>query len=168
MPKSTKQLVRRGKHAARRFGGDQRLKVQDIDQARFDELRLRQRRGHAQDRLGGKECGAFRHGVHVAGEAERGEIVEKLLAKAAGTLKPRQVGVGKAQRLQIIERLLETRGQQKSAPCRQSAGKEFEYRGLGIAMVQIGLDHVDLIKVRQQRTGIFHRGRRRRLANHLR
>ena len=55
---------------ARRLGGDQHLKVQDLIRRDFDELRLRQRRGDAQDRLVGEEHRAFAHGVDVAGEAE--------------------------------------------------------------------------------------------------
>ena len=57
------QLAGRGQHHARRLGGDQRLVMQDVDQPGLDQLRLRQRRGDAQDRLVGEEHAAFRHGV---------------------------------------------------------------------------------------------------------
>ena len=59
-------LVGRGQHAPRRFGRNKRLKMQNVDQARFDELRLRHWRGDAQDRFVGKEHRALGHGVHVA------------------------------------------------------------------------------------------------------
>ena len=63
-----------------------------------------------------------------------------------------------AQAFQKIERLFEPRRHQEAAPRRQAADEQFEYGRLGIAMVQVSLDHVDLIKVRQQRTDVFHRG----------
>ena len=49
------KLARRRQHHARRLGGDQRLEMEEIDQPRFDELRLRQRRGDPDDRLVGEE-----------------------------------------------------------------------------------------------------------------
>jgi hypothetical protein len=159
------QLSGRGEHAARRFGGDQRLKMQDVDQPRLDELRLRQRRGHAQDRLVGEKHGAFGHGVHVAAKTQRGEIVEKLLAETAGAFQPRYVGVGKMQRFQEIQRLRQARSEQEPATRRQGAGEEFEHRRIGIAMIQIGLNHGELIKVRQERAGVFHRGGLRELGS---
>src|SRR5882757_1228223 len=68
-------LVRRRQHHARRLGRDQRLEVQDVDQARLDQLRLRQRRGDAQQRFIGKADAALGDGVHVAGKAKRREIL---------------------------------------------------------------------------------------------
>jgi hypothetical protein len=56
-------------------------------------LGLRRRRGHAQDRRVDKECGAFGHGVPVAGKATKtAEIIEKVLVESAGALEPIDVG----------------------------------------------------------------------------
>src|ERR1700732_1760466 len=67
--------------------------------------------------------------------------------------------------LKEIERLMQPGGEQEAAPRRQAADKEFKYRRVGVAMIQISLDHVDLIKVGQQRTGCgFHDGDFRRAA----
>ena len=85
-------LVRRRQHHPRRFGGDQGLKMQNVDQPRFDQLRLRQRRGDPQDRLIGEEHRALGHGMHVAGEAQRGEIIEQVVPEAAGALEPVDFG----------------------------------------------------------------------------
>lgn len=61
--------------------------------------------------------------------------------------------------LKEIERLMQPGGEQEAAPRRQAADKEFKYRRVGVAMIQISLDHVDLIKIGQQRTGCgFHDG----------
>ena len=49
--------------------------------------------------------------------------------------------------------LLEAGGDQKSPARRKFANEKFEDRRLGLAMVQIGLDHVELVKVREQRAG---------------
>ena len=127
--------------------------MQDVDQSRFDKLRLRQRRGDAQDRLVGEERGAFGDGVDVAAEAEVAEIVEKVFVESAGALEPIDVGGGEAKIFEKIQRLLEPGGEQKPAPRRQAAHEQLEHRRLGVAMIQIGLDHVDLIKVGQQRAG---------------
>ena len=150
-PEIDQHFVRRGKPHARRLGGDQRLKVQNIDQPRFDELRLRQRCGDAQDRLVGEERRAFGHGVDVAAETEVCEIIEQVWLEAAGAFQPRNVVRREAQLLQKIQRLLEPRCQQESAPRRQGAGEKFEHRRVGVAMVQIGLGHVELVEVGEQR-----------------
>ena len=60
---------------ARRLRGDKRFEMQKIDQPRFHELRLGEWRGYAKDGLVSEKNGPFRHRVHVAGEAEGGEIL---------------------------------------------------------------------------------------------
>jgi len=125
--------------------------MQDIDQARFGELRLRQRRGDAQDRLVGKEHRAFRHGVDVAAEAEVGEIIEQVVAEPAGAPEPGDLRGREARVFKKIERLLQPGGEEKAAAGRQRADEELEYRGFRLAMIQVGLHHVELVKVRQQR-----------------
>ena len=84
--------------------------MQDIDQARFDELRLRQRRGDPQDRLVGKENRALRHGVDVAGEAEVAQIIEQVFSEPAGALEPVDFGGREAKVFEKIERLLQPGG----------------------------------------------------------
>ena len=154
-PEIDQHFVRRGEPHARRLGGDQRLKMQNVDQPRFDELRLRQRRGDAQDRLVGEEHRAFGHGVHVAAETEVAQIIEQVLLEPAGALQPGDLVRREAKVLQKIERLLQPGRQQKSAPRRQGAGEKFEHRRIGIAMVQIGLGHVELVEVGEQRADRF-------------
>jgi hypothetical protein len=110
------ELVRRSKHEPRRLGCDQRLEVQDVDKARFDELRLRQRCGHAQDGLVGEKDCALGHGMNVAVEAKPGQIIQQVLSEPAGACQKVELGAGETKMFKIIERLLEARGQQKSAP----------------------------------------------------
>ena len=82
------QLAGRRQHHARGLGRDQRLEMQDIDQPGLDQLRLRHRRGDAQDRLIGEKHAAFRHGVDVAGEAETGKLVEQCFVEPARAGEP--------------------------------------------------------------------------------
>jgi len=116
-------------------------------------LSLRQRCGHAQDGLVDKERGAFGDGMDVTAETEVGEIVEEVVFEPAGAFKPIDFGRGEAKILKKIKRLMQPGGEQKSAPRRQRTDKQFEHCRVSIAMIQIGLDHVDLIKVGQERTG---------------
>ncbi len=144
-------LARRGKDHARRLGSDHRLKLQEIDHARLDELSLRQRSRDAQNRLLGKEHGSFRHRVNVTGEAHRGEIIEEVLAEPAGVLEPIELLGGKAQLLEEREHLLEAGRNQEAPIARKLAHEELENRGFGLATIQVCLHHVELVEIGQQR-----------------
>ena len=146
-------LAGRRQHHARGLRRDQRLEMQDVDQPRFDQLRLRQRRGDADQRLVGKADAAFGDRMHVAGEAEGGQIIEQVFAEASGALEPVDLGFGKLQRFEIIERVGEPGREQKAAPRRQPPHEELEHRLLVLSPVQIGLDHVEFVEVGEQRTG---------------
>jgi hypothetical protein len=90
--------------------------------------------------------------VDFAGEAEIAEVFEKVVVKSPGALEPIDVGGREAKILKKIERLMQSGGEQEAAPRRQAADEEFEHCRIGVAMIQISLDHVDLIKIGQQRT----------------
>jgi hypothetical protein len=147
------QLARCGENDARGLGSDQRLEMHDIDQPGLDQLRFRQRRGDPQDRLIGEEHPALRQGVDVAGEAERGETIEQRTAETAGAGQPFDLRPRIAQLRQVIERLLEAGGDQEAAALRQRADEEFEHGRAGLAMVQIGLAHVELVEIGEERAG---------------
>ena len=146
-------LARRRQHHARGLGGDQRLKMQDVDQPRFGELCLRHRRGDAQDRFIGEKHRALGHGVHVAGEAKRGEIIEQVLAESPGALEPGDLRRVKAQILEEIERLLQSGGEEKTAAGRKVTEEKLKHSGVRRPGVQVRLHHVELVKVGQQRAG---------------
>src|SRR5271170_4923712 len=57
-----------GEHAACRLAGDQGLKVNYVEQAALDQLRLGNRSGHAQNGFIRKKWRALGHGVHTARE----------------------------------------------------------------------------------------------------
>ena len=58
----------------------------------------------------------------------------------------------KAQLLEEIERLFEPSHHQEAAPFRQLAHEQLEDRRLGLAVGQIGLDHIELVQVGEERT----------------
>ena len=116
----------------------------------FDELRLRQRRGHPQDRLIGKENRALGHRMHIAGEAKLAQVVEQIPAEPAGGLEPFEFRRREAKVFEVVERLLEAGRKEKAAAGGQAADEEFENGGFRLAVIQVGLHHVDLIKVGQQ------------------
>src|SRR5271166_619063 len=53
--------------------------------------------------------------------------------------------------LEEIERLLKAGREQESPPGGQLAHEELEHRGLRVAMIQVGLHHVELVKIGEQR-----------------
>ena len=79
-----------------------------------------------------------------------GKIVERGGAEPAGALQPVDLVCGEAQLLEEFERLLEPRGNQKAAPGRQLAHEQLEDRRLGLAIGQIGLDHIELVEVGEE------------------
>ena len=124
--------------------------MHDIDQPGLDQLRLRHRRSDAHDRLIGEEHAAFRHGVDIAGEAKTGKAVEQSFVEPVRASQPVDLFGREAKIFEKIQHLLEAGGDQKSPARREFADEKFEDRRLGLAMVQIGLDHVELIEVGEQ------------------
>src|SRR4051794_25371007 len=112
--------------------------MQNIDETGFDQLRHRQRRSKAQQRLGSKAHAAFRDRVYVAGEAETGKVVEQIVGKAPAALEPVDLFGRKAQRFEIVERILEPGGEQKATPRGQPAHKKLKNRLFSLAAVQVG------------------------------
>ena len=158
-PEIDQRLVGRREPHARGLGGDQRLKMQNVDKPGFDQLRLRQRRRDPQDRLVGEEYRAFRHRMHVAAKAQRREIVEHAFPEPTIVRKPIDLAGREAQILQKVERLFETRRHQELPPGGKRADEKLKDRGLRMAVVQVGLDHVELIKVGEQRgRNVVHAG----------
>ena len=140
----------RRKHHARSLRGDEGLEVHDVQQAALHQLRLRQRRGDAQDGLVGEEHAALGHRMHVAGESERAQPIQQLPREARLTFEPCELVVVERERLQKGQRLLETRGHEEVAARWQPAHEEFEGRALLHALFQVRLEHGQLVQVGQQ------------------
>jgi hypothetical protein len=106
---------------------------------------------NAADRFIGKKRGPFRHRMHLAGEAEIGEIIDQPWAEFSCACEPLQLFSRESQVLQKIERLLKSRSDQEAMLRRQLSHEEFENCDAGLAGLQIGLDHGQFIQIRQQR-----------------
>ncbi len=70
------QLARRREHAARRFARDERLKMNEIDQARFDELCLRQRSDDLYHGFVAETERALRHRPHLTTKTKFAEVIQ--------------------------------------------------------------------------------------------
>src|SRR6516165_11671364 len=98
------QLVGCEQHHARCFGGDQGLKMQNVDEARLDKLCFRERSSDAQNRLVPKEYTAFPNGMHLAAEAEFCEIIDQRCIELARSFEPAKFFIREAQISEEIER----------------------------------------------------------------
>jgi hypothetical protein len=87
--------------------------------------------------------------VDVAGEAKTGKVVEQSLVEPVRASKPVDLFGREAKVLEKIQHLLEAGGNQESPARRKFADKKFKDGRLGLAMVQIGLDHVELVEIRE-------------------
>jgi hypothetical protein len=132
--------------------------VHEVDEARLHQLRLRQRRDDAQQRLVGEHDLALGHGIEVAGEAEPGERAQEGRREALLRLQPDDLVVAEGGVLQEVDRLLEAGGDQEVARQRQLAHEELEDGGLRHAGLFVGLHHVQLVEIGQQQAGgVGHR-----------
>src|SRR6516225_5416380 len=90
--------------------------------------------------------------MHISSEAEFGKVVEQSFAKSAAACEPVDVLGRKSDVFEEGEGLFESRRDQEAATGRKLSHEEFEYGRLPLAMVQVGLDHVELIEIGQQRS----------------
>jgi hypothetical protein len=144
------RLARRRQRHARGLRCNQRLEMQDVDQPRLHQLGLGQRRGDANNRLVGEDHGPLRRRMDLAGETQIGQPVDETLREMLARRQPVQLGLRKARLLQEPDGLLQPRRHQKPAPFRQPAHEKLEHRRLRHAMLQIGLQHGELIEVGKQ------------------
>lgn len=127
--------------------------MHDVDQSRLDQLCDGKRGGYAYKRFVGKADCAFRDCMNVACEAEFSEIVDQVVAKPSGTFQPIDLGSRKTQRLEVGESVLKSPRKQEIASRRQSPHEELKYGRFLFAMIQVGLDHIEFVKVSGERAG---------------
>ena len=137
---------------ARALRGDQRLQVQLVEQVRLGELCFRQGRLDGQQRLAGEGGRALGHRVDVAAEAQPAEPVEEARGEASAALQRRERLVPEAQPFEVGERVVEAAGQQVAAIRGQRAGEQLERGAGGQPVLGVGLQHRQLVEVREQRT----------------
>ena len=151
------QLAGSGQHHARGLGRDQRLEMQNIDEPRLDQLGLGS--GAVTRRIGSSAKNTVPSGIACTSPVKRSSA-----RWSSNSFPKRPVRASQSicfgretQAFEEIERLFESGGHQKPAPGRKLADEEFEYRRLRLAMIQVRLDHVELIEIgEQRRRGIIH------------
>ena len=146
-------MMNRNSNDARRFRCHHRLQLHQVDQPRLHKLRLRQGRDDAQQRLLGKEHGALRHRIDIAGEAKTFKIAEEISGEAARPAQPVEIGGGKPHGFDELDCLRQTCCHQEAAPRRQLAAEELEHGRFRHAVLQVRLHHVELVEVGQQGIG---------------
>ena len=92
-----------GIHHACRLGCDERLMVDEVEQRRFDQLRLHDGRAHAQERLIREHDRALGHAVDFPREAQRAQHVEKILVKEVQRPQIIEVLLGKMELIDIVD-----------------------------------------------------------------
>ena len=127
--------------------------MQDVDQPALHQLRFGHGGHDPQHRLVGKEHGALGHGMNVAREAQAGQIVEQAIVEAAGGFQPGDFRLTKLQVFEEIQHLFQAGGDQKVAAFGQFAHEQFEHGRVGHALIDITLQHGELIDIREQRAG---------------
>jgi hypothetical protein len=125
--------------------------VQEIDEPCLDELRLRERRRHADDRLIGEEDGALGHGIDIAGETQSRQPVDEVLGESVRSPEVVERRLVEPESLEKIQHLLKASRHKKSASRRQLPNEKLEYRRVGHAICAIPLQHRELIEVREKR-----------------
>jgi hypothetical protein len=164
-PEIDEPAARRGEHHPRPLGCDDRLKMQQVQEPRLDQLGLGQRRGDAEDGLVGKEDGPLRHRIDVSRPSEIGKTVKESGRELAGPAEPGERFAVETQRFKVVERLLKARRHQEAALARKLADEQLEHCRFGHAVRRIGLQHRKLVEVREQGILVSHhptmgRGRR--------
>jgi len=127
------------------FGGDHGLEIQQIHHPRFNELRFRERRGDAENRLVGKKDRAFRHGMHIAGEPHGVEGGECRRSEGAGPFEPIEIVFGEMKRIQVGEDLLQACCHEEISVRGQFADKKFEDGVVCHVLGEVGLRHREFV-----------------------
>ena len=142
-----------GFHDACSLCGNHGLEAHGSEERRFDDLRVGNGGGHAQQRFFGKADGAFRHSQHVSGKTEGGEIIEKRGANVGeGGVTP-QIGdlVGaEAHVFEKVERLLKTGGHQEIAVRRQAADEQLKRSARLEVCLEVSRGHGQLVEIGEQ------------------
>ena len=90
--------------------------------------------------------------MHVAFEAKSGKMVEQARAKSAAPRQPIDLLGREMKVFEKGESLFKPRRNQEASSGRKIADEELENRSLCLSMFQVRLDHIELVKVGQQRT----------------
>ena len=136
---------------ARRFGGDQALVVDDVEDRGLYQLRLHDRGDDLDHGLSGEHQGSFRNCVDAAGKLEIGKVLKEVLVKNIETAQVLDVLLAEVQFFDILDQLLNTAHDRVAAAKRVVAEESVEDDGVVLFLIlKIALHHCKLIKVCEQ------------------
>ncbi len=138
---------------ARRLRRDQRRDADGPQQPRFQQQRLAEGRGHAQQGLVGEGDGPFGHGQDLAGEPEAAQLVEE--RRVVG-FDPGQVGEILLRVSEITDegqRRLEPRGQEIRSPEWRRTGVEVERRRRVLPRPPAHVRGVEVVEIDEETGG---------------
>ena len=98
----------------------------------------------------GKEDGPLGHRVNVAREPQLCQVVEQAPAEASGPVEPVEIVRGEATAFRGIAAPAPARRDQETPPRRKLPHEELEDGRFRLAMIQISLDHVELVEIGQK------------------
>ena len=137
-------------HAARGLARDRRLVGHAVEQERFDQLRLRQRRCHLDQRLARERDPPFAHRPHVTGEAKAPEGFQVRGGEAETVPQVAQVLLFESQLLEKVQARLDARGDDEPSHHWQPAHEEAEGCHAVHMAAQVAGHHVQLVQVGEQ------------------
>jgi hypothetical protein len=112
----------------------------------LDELGLRDRCGDLEDRLVGEDRRPLGHRVHVPAEAEVPEPAQEPVVELSERGQIVQILAREAQLLQVPQHVVEAAGEQVVPSLRQPAHEQTEGRRLVHVLLDIGLQHGELVR----------------------
>ena len=139
-----------GAHYPGRLGGHHGLEVDLVEQEALHQLRLMDGCNDFDDGLLREHHRALRRRVHVAAEAERGQVIDELARELRQRGDILQRFRGERHRLQVVQGVVQPGRDQVVALPREPAREQVEDGGLHQALAQVGLEHLELVEVGQE------------------
>src|SRR5262245_14893385 len=141
----------RCKDAASRFGGDQRLKVDLIDDKSLDDLGLDDGSGDFHHRLVLEEQASLGDGPHVAREFKSLKKIKKIVRKYPTGTKVVDAGRVDLELFEKLQDILQPRRDEVTPIWRIGTDKKTKRRRRHPLALVITLSHGQLVEIRQQR-----------------
>ena len=133
--------------APHRLARDGDLVRHRVEHGGLDELRLRQRRGHLEERLVGQDDPALVDRADVPREAEPAQRCEQLGRAAQQACQRVDVAVGDLEGGEPVDRLVDTVRDEEPTRRRQTSDEQAERRRGDHAPPQVRRDHRHLVQV---------------------
>ncbi len=145
-------------HGANRFGGNQGLEPDLVQQVGFDDLSLTKGCLHFQQRFVGEYRGALGQPPDGAGETPVGKRAQEFFREPAQLAQVVEVIWRKLQLYKARDGLLDAGGNQKVPRCWEVPHVQAEHRRFGHLRALVRLQHAQLIQVGEQCRGLFGGG----------